>query len=188
MPTRLQLYIGLFTVFLAAKLILGYLWGGAPVVQHGWVRESENLRMAESKARAAAERLGHPPTEDEPLAEWVRAAGSDSASSTPTNESRDIWGNPYRCAQLTEGETSRLGVYSTGEDGLSRSHGSDPDDLNSWSYNGRSYYRKQDRTRELHRMAANLALSSLYCVLLSVLATELFLAVARANRRKAEPF
>jgi hypothetical protein len=48
----------------------------------------------------------------------------------------DPWASPYRCVRdvtLPNGETVKLGVYSSGSDRVSRTGGHDSDDLNSWS-------------------------------------------------------
>lgn len=56
---------------------------------------------------------------------------------------RDAWGKPYRIqTRKTSGEAVR--VYSTGEDGVSRTDGNDPDDIRSWEeQRGRWYSRRQ---------------------------------------------
>lgn len=43
----------------------------------------------------------------------------------------DGWGNPFIYRMHPPGRV--LGIYSTGEDGLSSTHGEDGDDLNTWS-------------------------------------------------------
>lgn len=44
----------------------------------------------------------------------------------------DPWGNPYRYV-AGDGYPSGFGFYSSGIDGISKSQGNDPDDINSWS-------------------------------------------------------
>ena len=63
----------------------------------------------------------------------------------------DSWRNPYRCVYLgNENGRNKLGVYSTGADGVSTSHGNDPDDLNSWDPKSGLLYRRQiDHARRL---------------------------------------
>jgi hypothetical protein len=58
----------------------------------------------------------------------------------------DPWGNPYRCVQdlrHQDGTHITIGVYSTGRDGVSQTHGNDPDDLNSWDEHTGAYDRAE---------------------------------------------
>jgi hypothetical protein len=58
----------------------------------------------------------------------------------------DPWGQPYRYIRnrhLTDGTVVELGVYSTGQDGVSETDGNDADDLNSWSEKQGQYYRDE---------------------------------------------
>lgn len=180
MPTRLKLYLGFFVVFLIATIILSYPWGGCGAT--AWLREAGNVRHAERTAKLFAADLGRLPPDDQPLSELIHTAYEDFDSSASDHDYQDMWGNPYRCVRITEGGSTRLGVYSSGEDGISRSLGNDPDDLNSWNENGRSHYEKKDRAAALRACG----MMSLYLAGLSVLVSEFFLAIARANRRKAE--
>lgn len=52
----------------------------------------------------------------------------------------DTWGHPYRLVKNSDGEQMTIGVYSTGEDGVSRTNGDDPDDLISWDPDTEDYY------------------------------------------------
>lgn len=68
----------------------------------------------------------------------------------------DPWGNPYRCTEnpARKGKSlGALGVFSTGRDGISRSKGNDPDDLNSWDEKPGAYYRSEIRSEERKRYA-----------------------------------
>lgn len=60
----------------------------------------------------------------------------------------DPWGNPfhYIASRSPDGE---FGLYSTGADGVSHSHGDDPDDWNSWSENGRGRKAFVDELRDV---------------------------------------
>ena len=56
---------------------------------------------------------------------------------------RDPWGNPYQFAELEhsiEGYKSNVHAYSLGEDGITKTAGNDPDDINSWNYDRRKFY------------------------------------------------
>ena len=183
MVSRLQLYPIFLVAFLVVRIALSYLWASAPD-QPGWVRDANHLREAEARAQAASQGKGGLPSDDLPLGDLMPAASSDPASSDSDHDHRDSWGNPYRCTMAKEGETTRLGVYSTGEDGISRSHGNDPDDLNSWSYNGRAHYREQDRLRDLRSRVSAFALWFLYALGFAAVVTETFLFIANANRGK----
>jgi hypothetical protein len=56
----------------------------------------------------------------------------------------DPWGSPYKCVRnrtLDNGTVVPMGIFSMGRDGVSRSEGNDPDDLNSWDARSGDYYR-----------------------------------------------
>lgn len=64
----------------------------------------------------------------------------------PPSEERDSWGRPYQFARRdgkSSGKIEAIGVYSLGEDGISRTEGNDPDDINSWTVDNAAYYRKR---------------------------------------------
>ena len=68
----------------------------------------------------------------------------------------DVWGRPYRVVRnltLDDGMKVELGVYSTGEDGISRSNGNAPDDINTWSESWRDYYLARTKARERSALA-----------------------------------
>jgi hypothetical protein len=52
---------------------------------------------------------------------------------------KDPWGNPYRCVLVDD----QLHFYSNGQDGISRSAGNDPDDLNYWNTLSNKFYGEQ---------------------------------------------
>jgi hypothetical protein len=60
---------------------------------------------------------------------------------------KDSWGNEIRA--IIPGNYNKRGVdvFSVGADGISKTNGNDPDDLNTWSpsHNGQYYQRKYDR-------------------------------------------
>lgn len=60
----------------------------------------------------------------------------------------DPWGNLYRCVERSVDGEDRLGVYSLGRDGTSKSNGDDRDDLNSWSDDSLRWYRNATNRRE----------------------------------------
>ena len=73
---------------------------------------------------------------------------------------RDSWGNPFQIVQLdmpNDEFTHNVHAYSFGEDGISKTNGNDPDDINSWNYcrtryygqRIQSYFRKRDLLRTL---------------------------------------
>lgn len=45
----------------------------------------------------------------------------------------DPWGNPYRVATTTSGDSSLEYIFSSGPDGRSESLGQDPDDITVWT-------------------------------------------------------
>lgn len=64
-------------------------------------------------------------------------SGYDTTELLASLEStKDPWGNPYRFAERDETGIHQIDstfhAYSTGEDGVSHSSGSDSDDINSW--------------------------------------------------------
>ena len=53
----------------------------------------------------------------------------------------DYWGSPYQTRDLTNEEgAARLGIYSLGPDGVTRSEGEDADDISSWNSVDNSYW------------------------------------------------
>jgi len=60
----------------------------------------------------------------------------------------DAWGNPYR-TQTRDSLDDKPMVYSTGEDGLSKSGGNDPDDIRSWDELRCKWYSQRQFTREI---------------------------------------
>jgi len=61
----------------------------------------------------------------------------------------DPWGHPYMFVAEDRETGLWIGAYSKGRDGVSRSNGNDPDDLNSWSQNGSDYYLREINRRVL---------------------------------------
>src|SRR5690606_35704376 len=54
----------------------------------------------------------------------------------PLSEQRDGWGRPFQFERRDgklSGKIEAIGVYSLGEDGVSRTEGNDLDDINSWA-------------------------------------------------------
>jgi hypothetical protein len=80
-------------------------------------------------------------------------------------EQQDCWGQPLVCVALNERDepvpeldlTTRCGIYSLGNDGVSHSHGNDPDDLNSWNSTDDYYHDLSRRTLAEWRQAEALA-------------------------------
>ncbi|MDM4019634.1 hypothetical protein, partial [Roseiconus lacunae] len=59
----------------------------------------------------------------------------------------DPWGNSYKLVMRQDAECDNpefsVHLYSKGEDGISRTDGDDPDDLNTWSNDyGQFYWRR----------------------------------------------
>lgn len=52
----------------------------------------------------------------------------------------DIWDNPFHARVKKTPSGPSIQFYSTGEDGISKSGGNDPDDINSWGQDGSEYY------------------------------------------------
>lgn len=50
-----------------------------------------------------------------------------------------LWGKPPKYI-VSKDLPGGYGLYMEGEDGVTRSNGNDPDDLNSWDVNSRSFY------------------------------------------------
>ncbi len=73
-------------------------------------------------------------------------------------EPTDGWGNAFVCVALVEGnvpdpsieKSSRDGFYSRGEDGVSKSNGNDPDDLNSWNSTTEYYQQLTSKRHQEH--------------------------------------
>ena len=61
---------------------------------------------------------------------------------------KDPWKNPYQYVTRRVGDEDRVGVYSFGRDGTSKSDGNDKDDLNSWNDDGLKWYKNVDNRRE----------------------------------------
>ncbi|QDV70852.1 hypothetical protein Poly24_45850 [Rosistilla carotiformis] len=57
----------------------------------------------------------------------------------------DPWGNEYQLVELNRdgiyGSRSPFHVYSFGADGISKSDGNDADDISSWGYGFKRYYK-----------------------------------------------
>jgi len=63
---------------------------------------------------------------------------------------KDPWKHPYRCIRFVhtyDGETRKLGVYSMGRDGASKTNGNDRDDLNSWNLESHHWYVRDTANR-----------------------------------------
>lgn len=60
---------------------------------------------------------------------------------------KDSWGNEIRAIIPGNYNKSGVDVFSVGADGISKTNGNDPDDLNTWSpsHNGQYYQRKYAR-------------------------------------------
>ncbi|MFC7335766.1 type II secretion system protein GspG [Haloferula chungangensis] len=71
--------------------------------------------------------LVHRPASLPPQARWTQLLDE-----VPT----DPWGIPYSYV-AGDGYPSGFGFYSPGKDGISRTQGNDPDDINSWSEESR---------------------------------------------------
>ncbi len=58
------------------------------------------------------------------------------------NDTKDAWGNEFRA--IIPGIHNTVDVYSLGENGISKTNGNDPDDMNTWSrlHEGQYYQRK----------------------------------------------
>ena len=85
---------------------------------------------------------------------------------------RDPWGNHYRCLRnvaLANGQVHSIGIYSLGRDGISRTHGHDLDDLNSWDEDSNRFYVEELRSRKRESLAVAGALLApiVYFVLLA---------------------
>lgn len=70
----------------------------------------------------------------------------------------DPWGNPLvfkRRLRLADGRVESVAVFSRGRDGVSRSRGNDPDDLNSWDETcNRPYIAEINRRNRIYDAAA----------------------------------
>ena len=62
---------------------------------------------------------------------------------------KDSWGNEIRAVIPGKYNKSGVDVFSVGADGISKTNGNDPDDLNNWSpsHDGQYYHRKFARER-----------------------------------------
>lgn len=68
---------------------------------------------------------------------------------------KDPWGRAYVAATMGCGSNAkpRIGVYSLGRDGVSKSNGTDPDDLNSWDENSGICYRREFEVERRQHLA-----------------------------------
>jgi len=76
----------------------------------------------------------------------------------------DSWGHPYRIRSL-ESNLWESCVYSTGEDGISKTGGNDPDDIRSWDDIPLSWYYKRAYQRELKASMLFSAIVTPICLL-----------------------
>ena len=77
---------------------------------------------------------------------------------TQATETPDPWGNEYQICELQNVDQQLAGdcpfhVYTLGEDGITRTDGNDPDDINSWNLDsGRFYARRVARHWESEKL------------------------------------
>lgn len=83
----------------------------------------------------------------EEINDWLAgtAPNSETVSAEwgPPSPVHDSWRRPLRCKRVDgtyDNGRPRLGVYSLGEDGVSKSEGDDPDDISTWNANPVRFY------------------------------------------------
>ncbi|WP_149499028.1 hypothetical protein [Roseiconus lacunae] len=86
----------------------------------------------------------------------------------------DPWGNSYKLVMRQDAECDNpefsVHLYSKGEDGISRTDGDDPDDLNTWSNDyGQFYWRRIQREQRLKHAAEATVCSPIVFAIMVVL-------------------
>ena len=120
-----------------------------------WSIASKDVNRLESKIQMLRE--VEPTTEADPSARkispkvigaWLSGSMGNHHPILGECPEKDPWANPYQCVTRRVGDEDRLGVYSFGRDGTSKSDGNDKDDLNSWNDDGLKWYKNVDNRRE----------------------------------------
>lgn len=89
------------------------------------------IGLVESQIQAAWKNGADALAEDYDGRLWIAFAVAD-------NNRLRLWGSPPRVTRRSG--LPAYGFYLEGEDGISRSGGEDPDDINSWSFESTSFY------------------------------------------------
>lgn len=101
-----------------------------------WQHETNSITHAQEWIESAVRYCEHADimVTDQTLKDWTvqRLSPEHPAAESLMDPPRpDAGGNPYRI-QRRQTLEEKPRVYSTGEDGLSRSEGNDPDDMRRW--------------------------------------------------------
>ena len=118
-----------------------------------WQHETNSITHAQDWIESGVRYCKHSGiiVTDQTINDWIshRLSSDDPAADILMDPPRsDAWGNPYRI-QTRESLDEKPRVYSTGEDGLSKSGGNDPDDIRSWDEERWRWYSRRQFTREI---------------------------------------
>ena len=130
---------------LSAIRLPHYYWSTAFQEANQLKSRIELVQQAKSTAEIdpAAEKLSQ-----KTIASWLAGTYGDHHPILGKCPEKDPWKNSYQCVARRVGNEERLGVYSYGRDGTSKSSGNDQDDLNSWNDDGPQWYKSVDSQRE----------------------------------------
>jgi hypothetical protein len=138
-------------VFLLNTWLVGFF--AFPAIRtYPWQQETNSVRHAQQLIEDSVRYCKHAniTVTDDTINDWIhnRLSSVDPAARILMHPPRpDAWGNPYRIqSRKTFDEKAR--VYSTGEDGASKTDGNDPDDVRSWDEERWRWYSRRQFTRE----------------------------------------
>ena len=123
------------------------------LISYGWARASNEVsRLAiEIENRFAP----HPRLTVDAVQRWIEGKTilSDPLELQRSSQTEsDPWGNPFRVVERRGNGNRRFAVYSSGRDGMSKTNGNDPDDINSWSDEPVVFYQREaQRDSQMYR-------------------------------------
>lgn len=137
-------------------LLITWLVGGFFAFRRGsfpWQHEIVRVRFAQERIESTLRFCAHQnfSPDDKAINDWLcKRLPSDhpAASILLDPPPLDSWGNPYQI-QPRKTNNEKLRVYSTGEDGFSKTHGHDPDDIRSGDEHAVTWYSRRQFAREM---------------------------------------
>jgi hypothetical protein len=137
-------HAALFFIALALSFIGVFLWFSLPTCTAGYrhYHTRTQLHWINSELEFNVGMISGPDFTVDEINDWLAGTSPNlekvSAEWGPPRPEHDSWGRPLRCKQISgtyKNGRPMLGVYSLGEDGVSKSLGEDSDDINHWNGN-----------------------------------------------------
>ncbi|NQU23326.1 MAG: hypothetical protein HQ567_18760 [Candidatus Nealsonbacteria bacterium] len=138
--------------FLAVAIVT--LWDSSVLVTPHYYRAHMRMQAVCYDLKYAENQYGEGNPPEDVISQWLAGrlpANSRFADGLGEPPGCDRWGNPYRFVRNVrspDGQHMAIGVYSTGHDGVSRTGGNDPDDINSWDADSMEYYVQERQLRD----------------------------------------